>query len=254
MNGDNCDNGEYKVDFDKPIHTPTRKLKVICIGAGASGLLIAYKLQRHFDDFELNVYEVRTHPDGTPSTMITDSRQKNKDVSGTWYENRYPGCACDVPSHCYTWSFEPKTDWSSTYASAKEIHQYFAGFAKKYQLGRYIKLEHEVIGATWDEAAAQWHVKIRQGTTEILVEDSCHVLLNAGGILNAWKWPAIPGLENYKGTLVHSAAWPEDLDLTGKVVGLIGNGYVLPLHCSSVPNNLPPDRPESRSSLRSRPR
>ncbi|KAJ5745469.1 flavin-binding monooxygenase [Penicillium odoratum] len=188
------------------IYQPQRKLKVICIGAGASGLLLAYKIQRHFDDFELKIFE------------------KNPDVSGTWFENRYPGCACDVPSHCYTWSFEPKTDWSANYATAKEIFGYFKDFAARHELEKFIEFQHEVVGAQWDDVIGEWTIQVKNNADGTIKTDSAHVLINAGGILNAWRYPAIPGIQSYKGALVHSAAWPEDLDLSGKVVGLIGNG------------------------------
>ncbi|GAB7356238.1 hypothetical protein MBLNU459_g7055t1 [Dothideomycetes sp. NU459] len=190
----------------KPIFEPKRKLKIICVGAGASGLLLAYKIQRHFDDFELIVYE------------------KNTDISGTWFENRYPGCACDVPSHCYTWSFEPKTDWSATYASSTEIYDYFKSFSDKYGLARYIQLQHKVSGAEWDPKTSLWNVEVLDTATGKTVHDRAHILVNAGGILNAWRYPPIPGIHDYKGELVHSAAWNQDLVLEGKTVGLIGNG------------------------------
>jgi cyclohexanone monooxygenase len=133
-------------------------------------------------------------------------------------------CACDVPSHCYTWSFEPKTDWSATYASSKEIHQYFSDFAKKYDLYKYIKLRHEVNDAIWNSQSAQWGIKVFNAETGETQTDFAHVLINAGGILNAWRYPPIPGIKDYKGTLVHSAAWDPNLDLKGMTVGLIGNG------------------------------
>ncbi|KAF2500039.1 FAD/NAD(P)-binding domain-containing protein [Lophium mytilinum] len=190
----------------KPIFEPKRTLKVIVIGAGASGLLTAYKLQRHFDNFELNVYE------------------KNSEASGTWFENRYPGCACDVPSHCYTWSFEPKTDWSATYASSTEIHQYFNDFMHKYGLQKYVKLQHAVSNAVWNEKTAQWDVTIDDLATGKQIHNSAHVVINAAGILNAWRYPPIPGIKEYKGALVHSAAWDPTIELKGKTVGLIGNG------------------------------
>lgn len=189
-----------------PIFEPKRRLKVICIGAGASGLLLAYKMQRHFDDFELTVYE------------------KNPEPSGTWFENRYPGCACDVPSHCYTWSFEPKTDWSATYASSTEIHQYFDDFKTKYGLERFIRFNCAVSGAVWNAKSAEWEVQIKDLKTGESFTSSAHVLVNAGGILNAWRYPPIPGIKDYEGELVHSAAWDPKLDLNNKTVGLIGNG------------------------------
>lgn len=124
----------------------------------------------------------------------------------------------------YTWSFEPKTDWSRTYATSPEIFEYFRGFARKYDLEKHIQYSSPVTGATWDEAAAQWNVEISTGGATRT--DSCDILINAGGILNAWRWPPIPGLESFAGPKLHSASWDETLDLSGKTVGLIGNGYV----------------------------
>lgn len=126
----------------------------------------------------------------------------------------------------YTWSFEPKTDWSANYASATEIFQYFKDFTAKYGLEKYIKLRHKVIGAMWNETTAQWEVEVEDMATGTVVKTSGHILINAGGILNAWRFPPIPGIGSFKGDLVHSAAWKQDLSLKGKVVGLIGNGYV----------------------------
>ncbi|KAK4932062.1 hypothetical protein LTR66_016000, partial [Elasticomyces elasticus] len=188
-----------------PIHQE-RPMRIICIGAGASGLCFAYKLQRSFNNFSLTVYE------------------KNAEVSGTWYENKYPGCACDVPSHNYTWSFEPKYDWTGVYAKAGEIYKYFNDFSKKYHLDQYTKTNHKSVGAQWDEKTAKWNVQIEDIVSGKIIEDSCDILINAGGILNAWRWPAIPGLKNYKGKLLHSANWDDTVDLTGQNVGLIGNG------------------------------
>ncbi|KAK5689222.1 hypothetical protein LTR17_026424 [Elasticomyces elasticus] len=188
-----------------PIHQE-RHVKIICVGAGASGLLFAYKIQRHFENFELTIYE------------------KNQEVSGTWWENKYPGCACDVPSHNYTWSFEPKLDWSAVYAGSGEIFEYFNNFAQKYRLGKYVKTRHQVTASTWDEGDSRWHVTIKDLQTGNDVHDTCDILINASGILNNWRWPAIPGLHDYKGTLLHTANWDSSVDLAGKHVGLIGNG------------------------------
>ncbi|KAJ5085310.1 hypothetical protein N7532_010081 [Penicillium argentinense] len=183
-----------------------RPLRVIIIGAGVSGLLMGYKLQRNFDDLDFTIYE------------------KNPDVGGTWYENRYPGCACDNPSHTYVWSFDPNPTWSSTYASSSEIFEYFKRFQFRSNLGEKTKISHQVVGAKWDDHAAKWEVEIKDSVKNVLMRDSCDVLVNAGGILNAWKWPTIPGLHDFQGKLVHSASWDQSLDLTGKHVGLIGNG------------------------------
>ncbi|KEF53693.1 cyclohexanone monooxygenase [Exophiala aquamarina CBS 119918] len=186
-----------------PIHSE-RHVKIICIGAGASGLLFAYKLQRSFRNFDLTVYE------------------KNKEVAGTWWENKY--CACDVPAHNYTWSFEPKLDWSAVYAGSGEIFNYFDHFSKKYGLRKYCKTRHQVVGAIWNNTKGGYDVTVQNTATGEKFFDYCDILINAGGILNAWRWPAIPGLDRYNGTLLHTANWDPNVDLTGKHVGLIGNG------------------------------
>ncbi|KAE8331443.1 hypothetical protein BDV39DRAFT_189838 [Aspergillus sergii] len=201
----NCNGSSKHKCRDAPIHA-NRTLRVIVIGAGASGIYMAYKLKHYFTDVVLEIYE------------------KNPDIGGTWFENRYPGCACDVPAHNYTYSFEPKTDWSANYASSKEIHKYFSDFVDKYDLRRYINLRHEVVGARWDEATAEWLVQIRKSVNGSILEQRCDFLINAAGILNAWRWPPIKGIESFNGPLLHSAAWDEQVDLAGKHVGLIGNG------------------------------
>ncbi|KAM0367794.1 hypothetical protein ACHAPY_011639 [Fusarium culmorum] len=174
---------------DTPIHA-NRHLRVICIGSGASGLHLMYKMKREFTNVSLDVYE------------------KNPDVSGTWYENRYPGCACDTPAHNYVYSFEPNTS---------------CRFAVKYDLRKYIKTQHEVVGATWVEERACWVVSIRRPDNTILNQE-CDWLISGAGILNAWRWPAIPGIDKYQGQLLHSDAWDQSVDVAGKHVGLIGNG------------------------------
>lgn len=104
-------------------------------------------------------------------------------MSGTWYENKYPGCACDVPSHNYTYSFEPNYNWSGVYAKAAEIYEYFDNFAKKHALGRFIKTSHAVVAAEWDEYAGKWNVKVKNEQTGGIIDDSCDILINATGIL-----------------------------------------------------------------------
>ncbi|PPR03724.1 hypothetical protein CVT24_007372 [Panaeolus cyanescens] len=191
--------------LDRPLFDE-RLVRIICIGAGASGLILAYKLRRSFTNFELVVYE------------------KNEAVGGTWVENTYPGCACDVPAHTYTYSFEPKSDWSSIYASSEEIQQYFEDFSEKYQLQQYIKFNHQVSNATWDDVSGEWKVDALRLDDGQMIQDRCHILVNATGALNAWKWPDIPTLHSFKGPLIHTAKWDNTLDLEGKHVGIIGNG------------------------------
>lgn len=129
-----------------------------------------------------------------------------------------------MPAHNYVWSFEPKLDWSGVYATAREIYKYFDDFKTKYGLDKYCKTNHKVCHAAWDDSRAKWDVKIEDVITGKIIEDQCDILINASGILNNWRYPAIPGLKDYKGKLLHSAAWDETVDLKGKNVGLIGNG------------------------------
>ncbi|KAF9565886.1 FAD/NAD(P)-binding domain-containing protein [Agrocybe pediades] len=189
----------------KPIHNE-RLARIICIGAGASGLLLAYKLQRSFENYELTIYE------------------KNDAISGTWYENKYPGCSCDIPAHTYTWSFDPNPNWSSVYAGSDEIHSYFNRFSDKYGLAKYCRMRHEVTKAVWNEDAGTWTVEVVNRGNQEKITQECDILINASGVLNAWKWPDLPGLETYEGKLVHTAAWDTNIDLRDKHVGLIGNG------------------------------
>ena len=200
------ENGDYKPP-QAAIYAE-RKMRVICIGAGPSGLCFAYKLQRSFTNFSLAIYE------------------KNAEVSGTWFENTYPGCRCDFPSVNYTYTFEPKGDFSSVYATAAETREYFEGFRTKHGLGKYCRLRHRVVGARWADDVARWEVQVEDLATGNAIRDSCDVLINACGYLNAWRWPDVPDLARFKGPLLHSANWDGQVDLADKCVGLIGNGYV----------------------------
>lgn len=123
-------------------------------------------------------------------------------------------------------SFDPNPNWSSTYASSTEIYNYFKKFQFRFNLGEKTKLGHQVVGAKWNDCLGKWNVDIQVHGSGEIVHDSCDVLINAGGILNAWRWPAIPGLKDFKGPLLHSAAWDQDTGLKDKHVGLIGNGSV----------------------------
>jgi len=133
-------------------------------------------------------------------------------------------CACDVPAHTYTWSFEPNPSWSSTYAGSAEIQQYFERFANKYDLSKYCKVNHKVTKAAWQEKEGKWALEILDIKGASTIHDDCDILINASGVLNAWKWPDIPGLQSYKGPLLHTAVWDPSVDLKDKHVGLIGNG------------------------------
>lgn len=113
------------------------------------------------------------------------------------------------------------------YASSDEICLYFEKFCDKHDLHKYYKLQHEVTKASWNDDKGGWDVEVTRRDTGEIIHDTCDFLINASGILNAWQWPSIPGLKEYKGTLLHTANWDKTVDLEGKHVGLIGNGWVL---------------------------
>ncbi|KAM0266699.1 hypothetical protein ACHAPA_006621 [Fusarium lateritium] len=184
-----------------------RKLRIICLGGGASALNFAHEIDISPLDLELVCYE------------------KNPSIGGTWYENRYPGCGCDIPSINYQFSWAPSPDWTSFYSSAPEILQYFKDVAEKYDLNKYIRLNHKVVGAFWDEGAQKWHVRIQRGDNpQDVFEDEADIFVNASGVLNKWKWPNIPGRESFKGSMLHSANWDDSVSLQGKRIGVIGGG------------------------------
>ncbi|KAF9885314.1 hypothetical protein FE257_013031 [Aspergillus nanangensis] len=172
--GEFASDGVYSIP-NVPMGT-ARHLKIICIGAGASGINLAFQVREHMRNIDFVIYE------------------KNDDVGGTWYENRYPGCACDIPAHNYQFSWAENPNWSEFYATSTEICEYLTATSHK------------------DE------------TSQRVFAESCHFLFNGGGYLNNWKWPSINGLETFKGDLVHTAHWTEDIDLCDKRVGVIGNG------------------------------
>ncbi|KAH6871813.1 hypothetical protein B0T10DRAFT_416912 [Thelonectria olida] len=188
-----------------------RKMRVASIGAGASGIMFCYKKEKDFgDSIDLVVYD------------------RYPKCGGVWHANKYPGCRCDVPSAAYQFSFAPKPDWSRYYSPAVEIQAYYEEFARENgYLDRYIKLSHEVNGATWDEATSQWTLLITQ-TTESgekrVFEDRVDFLIANIGVLNTWKWPDIPGREAFRGRMTHSADYDTSLDLNGKTVIVIGSG------------------------------
>ncbi|KIN03267.1 hypothetical protein OIDMADRAFT_119824 [Oidiodendron maius Zn] len=183
-----------------------RRLKIIHVGAGASGLLAAYKAERMLDNYELICYE------------------KNPTIGGTWWENRYPGCACDVPAHIYTYSFEPNPEWSGFYSFSSEIQAYFIRFYEKYKLQPYIQLNTQVTEALWNEEQGKYkgHVGLMRDGNKSVV--TCDVLLNGSGVVNKWKWPDIAGLNSFTGVLAHSASWDPTITWEGKRVAIIGTG------------------------------
>jgi cation diffusion facilitator CzcD-associated flavoprotein CzcO len=190
---------EHSIDEVRPV-------RVLVIGAGISGLICAIRLPQRIENLTFTVYE------------------KNADVGGTWFENRYPGCACDIPSHSYQLTFEPNKKWSKFYAPAREIEAYWQGVAKKYDLYRHIQLNTKLVEAKWDDEAGKWKIVVQNTVTGERTTDEGDFLITCVGFLNNWKWPDIPDLEKFKGYVAHTAAWKDGYDFAGKKVALIGSG------------------------------
>ncbi|KAF9874299.1 flavin-binding monooxygenase [Colletotrichum karsti] len=188
-----------------------RKMRIACIGAGASGLILCYKKEKEFgDSLDLVVYD------------------RYSACGGVWHANRYPGCRCDIPSPSYQLSFHPKPDWSRYCAPASEIQEYYHSFAKDQgYLEKYIKLRHEVTKATWNAESSQWILEIDEllGNGEKRhFQDKVDFLVSSIGVNNTWKWPDIPNRESFGGKIMHSAAYDPSVVLKDKTVIVIGSG------------------------------
>ncbi len=177
---------------------------IVIIGAGVAGLCLAMQLQRS----------------GRDDYLILE---KGADVGGTWRDNTYPGCACDVPSLFYSFSFETKRDWSRLFPGQEEILGYLQGCAEKYDLARNIRFGSDVTAAEFNDDSDDWTVTLASGETLV-----SQILISSVGQLNRPAFPDIPGLQDFAGKQFHSARWDHSVELTGKRVAVIGNG------CSAV--------------------
>ncbi|KDQ31391.1 hypothetical protein PLEOSDRAFT_1036737 [Pleurotus ostreatus PC15] len=171
--------GKFSIDEPRPI-------KVVVIGAGYSGIIAGIRFTQRVQNLDLTIYDA------------------NGGIGGTWFANKYPGLACDLPSHCYQLSFENNTNWSSFYSPGPEILAYLQGVVDKYKLMKYMKLQHRLVEAKWDDDAGKWRLRMLEFEE---FEDSADVLFTGIGNLNRWYWPDIPGLEDFKGKILHSAQW-----------------------------------------------
>ena len=173
---------------------------IVIIGTGFSGIAMGVELkQAGIDSF----------------TIL----EKADDIGGTWRENTYPGAACDVPSHLYSFSFEPKTDWTYSYSPQPEIQSYLRHCVEKYDLARHIRFHSKVTGASFDEDAATWTVRI-EGREPI----EARALVLGNGALHIPTMPEIEGLDEFEGEVFHSARWNHAYDLEGKTVAVVGTG------------------------------
>ena len=190
--------------FEQPrLKEAARKLKVLVVGAGMSGILTGIRLSQAGVQFEIV--------------------EKNPDVGGTWLVNTYPGCRVDNSNHMYSYSFEPNHAWPQHFSPQPELLKYFRGIADKYDLKKHIRFETSVESLTWDEAHAVWRAELvhNDGRRETV---EANAVVTAVGQLNVPRLPDIEGRDSFKGPAFHSAKWRHDVDLTGKRVAVIGTG------------------------------
>ncbi len=176
-----------------------RHVSVLIIGGGFSGLGAAIRLVR----------------DGRGDFLVIE---RGREVGGTWRDNTYPGAACDVPSHLYSYSFELNPNWSRSFSPQPEIQDYLRRTAEKYGVTDKHLFDTEVTLARWDESATRWRVETTNGSF------TCDVLVSAVGALCEPNLPDIPGIDDFRGEIFHSARWNHDADLAGKRVAVIGTG------------------------------
>ena len=174
-------------------------VEVAIIGAGLGGLCAAIQLSKA----------------GVTHVVL----ERSAEVGGTWRDNIYPGCACDVPSHLYSLSFEPNTAWTRPYPQRQEIQAHILRVVEKYRLRRVIRFNTDVQQLRWLPEQARWQIAMANQSV-LLVR---HVIL-ATGPLNKPLIPAVPGLDTFKGIAFHSSQWRSDVSLTGKRVAVVGTG------------------------------
>lgn len=177
----------------------TPLLDAVIVGSGFSGLGMAVSLARAGKKFVV--------------------LEKGSGVGGTWRDNRYPGCACDVQSHLYSFSFAPNPNWSRAYAPQKEILAYLEKVATDFAVRPHCHFHQEVEAATWDESKHVWTVRTHTGVEH----RARHLVFGIGGLHHP-KLPNVPGRERFQGLQLHSAEWDERADLTGKRVVVVGTG------------------------------
>lgn len=182
-----------------------RPPKVAIVGAGFGGLGAAVALRRA----------------GIDDLVIIEG---DDGVGGTWRRNTYPGAACDVQSHLYSFSFAPNKSWSRTYARQPEILAYLESVADDFDLRRHLTLRTYVRHARWDEGSRQWELQLQQANSDTATTLRADVVVSAVGLFGAPKLPAIEGLTGYRGHLMHTSAWDPRVSLAGRNVAVIGTG------------------------------
>jgi cation diffusion facilitator CzcD-associated flavoprotein CzcO/short-subunit dehydrogenase len=173
--------------------------RVIVVGGGVSGIGVGIRLLE----------------EGVRDFAILEKADR---LGGTWRENTYPGCACDVPSHLYSFSFAPNPEWSRVFASGDEIQRYVLDVARRNGIEPFVRHGVELRAARWSDAAERWELETSRGAF------TAQVLVTATGPLHDVKVPDLPGLDRFEGVRFHSARWRHDVDLRGRKVAVLGTG------------------------------
>lgn len=176
-----------------------RRLRVGIIGSGFGGIALAVKLKAK-TDADFVIFE------------------QDGGVGGTWWQNRYPGCEVDIPSHVYSFSFI-KWDWPRTHATQPELQNYAERVVDIFGLREHIRLNTKVDLATWDESSHQYTIRTAGGD-----EEQFDFVVSSVGLLNVPRYPDWPGLDEFQGVKFHTSRWQHDHDLTGKRVAVVGTG------------------------------
>ena len=174
-------------------------VRVAVIGSGFAGLGMAVRLRQQ----------------GITDLVVLE---RAGTVGGTWRDNTYPGCACDVPSQLYSFSFAPNPHWSHSFSRQPEIQAYLERVAEEFGVLPHVRFHTELEAADWDEAAQLWRLRTSRGdlTAQVLVS-------GCGGLVEP-ALPVVPGVESFEGPAFHSARWDHDVDLAGKRVAVVGTG------------------------------
>ena len=181
------------------VEMPVHVYDTIVVGAGISGIAAAYQMNKA----------------GYHDYIVLEKASR---VGGTWRDNNYPGCGCDVPSAVYSFSFSPSHKWSHLFAKQPEILNYLEEVAAKFDLNKNIEFNNELISAKWDESKNIWNLETSKGSYQAKT-----VVFTTGPITEP-SMPKIKGIETFKGKMFHSARWNHDYDLTGKRIAVIGTG------------------------------
>ena len=180
-------------------NTPTHIYDTFVIGAGISGIAAAIRLEKA----GLNNYKVI---------------ERASEVGGTWRDNSYPGCGCDVPSALYSYSFAPSAKWNYLFAKQPEILSYLTEVSKDFDVRKNIQFDTELLSAKWDDETHFWTLETNAGTYQ------SKTAIFATGPITEPQIPKLDGLDSFTGEMFHSARWNHDYDLTGKRIAVIGTG------------------------------